>query len=104
MLNQEREHIIKDAKKSEYGTTILSLPLTQEWRKQELHKININESLGISRNRINKRQVKEYLNNLNIYKSAELDEIHLNIFNEPAKAGRTSNTSVCRGDLCTRKI
>lgn len=100
MLNQEREHIIKDAKKSEYGTTILSLPLTQEWGKQ----ININESLGISRNRINKRQVKEYLNNLNIYKSAELDEIHLNIFNEPAKAGCTSNTSVCHGDLCTRKI
>lgn len=95
---------MKDAKKTEYGATILFLPLTQEWRKQKFHKININESLGISRNRINKRQVKEYLYNLNIYKSAVPDEIHSNIFNEPAKAGCTSNTSVCRGDLCTRKI
>lgn len=67
-LNQGLEHIMKDAEKSKYETPILSLPLTQR-RKQALGKININESLGISRNRINKRQVKEYLYNLNIYKS-----------------------------------
>lgn len=67
-LNQRLEHIMKDAEKSKYETPILSLPLTQR-RKQALGKININESLGISRNRINKRQVKEYLYNLNIYKS-----------------------------------
>lgn len=38
------------------------------------------------RNRINKRQGKEYLHNLNIYKSAKPSKIHLNIFDESAKA------------------
>lgn len=33
----------------------------------KLSEININEALGISSSRINKRQVKEYLDNLNIY-------------------------------------
>lgn len=35
----------------------------------ELSEININEALGISSSRINKKQVKEYLDNLNIYYS-----------------------------------
>lgn len=35
----------------------------------ELSQININEALGISSSRINKKQVKEYLDNLNIYDS-----------------------------------
>lgn len=35
----------------------------------ELREININEALGISSSRINKKQVKEYLDNLNIYDS-----------------------------------
>lgn len=58
----------------------------KEQKKKELSKININESMGILRNRINKRQVKEYLCNLNIYKSAELCKIHWNTFHELAKA------------------
>lgn len=35
----------------------------------ELSEINIDEALGISGSRINKKQVKEYLDNLNIYDS-----------------------------------
>lgn len=35
----------------------------------ELSEININEALGIPSSRINKKQVKEYLDNLNIYDS-----------------------------------
>jgi len=35
----------------------------------ELSEININGALGISSSRINKKQVKEYLDNLNIYDS-----------------------------------
>lgn len=40
-------------------------------RRQHKAEININEALGISSSSINKGQVKEYLDDLNIYDSEE---------------------------------
>lgn len=41
----------------------------KEEGSMELSEINVNKALGISSSRINEKQVKRYLDNLNIYGS-----------------------------------
>lgn len=64
---------VKKKKKLALGkSAVLNTYFSYSWyriRRQHKAEININEALGISSSSINKGQVKEYLNDLNIYDS-----------------------------------
>lgn len=73
--SKERSTDIGQREKKNCSTSTFFSVFNIKERSMEFSEININGALGISTRRINKKQVKEYLDNLNIYDSEGLSRI-----------------------------